>query len=136
MDKHILYVKSEIDSTKSLENKNLMSFHKRLILSMNSTVAQELGIFPGYYATFKRVDKQARQIVVTIVRDRPTKVYDKLSNTRWYKITEPQVGRYNKYCYIRTASLLYDLGMLLYGCFTYELCYQDTDGARTLIINY
>lgn len=115
MDKHILFVKSDIDTTRALKNRDLVSFHKRLQCCFNSTVFEKIGIHAGMYARFIRVNMTKRQIIIQIRKERPT-----IDKSKWYKITNPQVSKYNRYCYIRTTNLVYDFDLLPLGAFEYE----------------
>lgn len=130
MDKHILLVKSDIETTRSLKNKNLVSFHKRFSCCFNRTVFEEIGIKPGMYANFSSVDYEARRIYIIVRNDRPTSF-----KSKWYKITNPQVSKYNSYCYIRTTNLTYDYDMLPLGAFEYAYDVVDIEHIdKTIVI--
>lgn len=123
MEKRILLVTSDIKSTKKLEDKNYVSFHKRMSLCFNRTTLENIGIHHGMYACFTNVDFANRKIHIEVLDEKPNKnSFECLShpNSKWYKITNPQVDNRNKYCYIRTTSLIYDNGLACLGCFNYE----------------
>lgn len=115
MDKHILFVKSDIEHTRSQKNKNLVSFHKRFICSFNSTVFENIGVYPGMYARFAGVAKTSRIIKLIISKNRPTH-----EKSKWYKICNPKVDKRNTYCYIRTTNLAYEFELLPLGAFEYQ----------------
>ena len=114
MDKHILLVKSDIETTRAIKNRNLVSFHKRMHCCFNSTVLEEVGILPGMYASFMYVNHNTREICICVKKERPT-----LEKSKLYKITNPKVSERNRYCYIRTTNLVYDFDLLPLGAFEY-----------------
>ena len=113
MDRKILLVESEIDSTKALKNKQMVSFHKQPRICLNADVLGKTGIYAGMYAQYAHVDFRNRRIYINIVNVKPT-----VKPTSWYKITNPQIG-HHKYCYIRTINLLYDFNIICKGAFNY-----------------
>lgn len=119
MDKQILFVRSEIDSTKALKNRNLVSFHKQQHLSFNQTTLENVDIHPGMYASFHSIDRGKRTIVIEIRTEKIS-----WQKSAWYKITNPKVSKHNRYCYIRTTNLLYDFGIILLGAFEYKVYYD------------
>lgn len=116
MDKNILFVKSDIQNVKSEKNKNLVSFHKQQTLSFNKTTLEQVNIQPGMYASFCYVDKLKRTLTIEVQKDKLP-----WEKSVWYKITNPKVSKHNKYCYIRTTSLLHDFYLVLYGAFEYKV---------------
>lgn len=116
MDKHILLVQSEIQTTRAKDNRNLVSFHKQQRLCFNATTLEKCNIYYGMYARFIEVDCEKRTITIAVRKDRP-----KWDKSKWYKITNPKVSKYNNYCYIRTTNLLYDHDILPLGAFEYEV---------------
>lgn len=115
MDKHILFVKSDVDSTKALKNKDLVSFHKQPRMCFNATTLEKCRIYAGMYARFMMVNHNSRRIILQVAKEE-----DIVDKKKWYKITNPKVSKYNRYCYIRTTNLLFDHEMLLLGAFEYE----------------
>lgn len=130
MDKHILFVKSEIETTRALKNKDLVSFHKRFNCCFNATVFEQIGIKPGMYAKFIGVDHKERVICIKIKKERPSS-----EKSKWYKVCNPNVSKYNKYCYIRTTNLVYEFDVLPLGAFEYSSEYSH-DGTIYIYINY
>ena len=116
MDKNILFVKSDIENVKSEKNKNLVSFHKQQILSFNKTTLEQVNIQPGMYASFDSIDRLRRILTIEVRKNKFP-----WEKSAWYKITNPQVSKHNKYCYIRTTNLLHDFGLVLYGAFEYKV---------------
>ena len=116
MDKTILFVKSDIQNVKSERNKNLVSFHKQQILSFNKTTLEQVNIQPGMYASFNSINRQARILTIEVRKNKVP-----WEKSAWYKITNPQVSKHNKYCYIRTTNLLHDFDLVLYGAFEYKV---------------
>lgn len=131
MDKHILFVKSDIEHTRALKNKNLVSFHKRFICCFNATVFEEIGIYPGMYARFCGVDFDKRKIDIQVVRERPS-----FEKSKWYKIINPQVSKTNRYCYVRTTNLVYDFELLPFGAFEYDYDYDDAMGIIHIFVKF
>lgn len=119
MDKHILFVKSDTETTRALQNRNLVSFHKRFNCCFNATTLQKLSIHEGMYARFTFVDFDRRLIHITVRTERPD-----FEKSKWYKIRNPKVSKYNQYCYIRTTNLVYDFDLLPIGAFEYS-CYSN-----------
>lgn len=111
MDKHILFVKSDIDSTKALKNKELVSFHKQPRVCFNRTTLEKCGIREGMYARFASVDYARRTIRLEVEETRPD-----LYKSQYYKIDNR-----NTYCYIRTTHLLFEHEIVLYGAFEFEV---------------
>lgn len=116
MDKTILFVKSDIQNVKSERNKNLVSFHKQQILSFNKTTLEQVNIQPGMYASFNSIDRLRRILTIEVRKNKVS-----WEKSAWYKITNPQVSKHNKYCYIRTTNLLHDFDLILYGAFEYKV---------------
>lgn len=116
MDKHILFVKSDIDSTKALKNKDLVSFHKQPRVCFNRTTLEKCGIREGMYARFASVDYTNRVIRLEVEEKRPT-----LYKREYYKITNPNVDNRNTYCYIRTTNLMFNHDIVLYGAFDFDV---------------
>lgn len=138
MDKLILHVISDVKSTKKLEDKNLVSFHTQQNLCFNRTTLEQLGIHEGMYAQYSSVNKDRREIRITIREDKPAKVLRQAlaCKSRWYKITNPQISRYNDYCYIRTTALIFEYLIQPLGCFEYELVVDDYCKTKQIIIHY
>lgn len=131
MDKHILLVKSEVETTRSMKNRNMVSFHKRFQCCFNSTVFEKIGVYPGMYARFVDVSMTHRLIRIDIVRERPD--FDK---SKWYKIINPKVSKYNQYCYIRTTNLVYDFDLIPLGAFDYDFSTTAKDRVASIFIKF
>ena len=137
MDTKILYVTSDIDSTKCRENNDLVSFHRQPVMFMNAKVLSNMGVHAGMYARYTEVDFNARYVVIEIRYDKPltNPITTEKNKSRWYKITNPRINTRNRYCCIRTTDLLYNFGLLLYGAFDYmyEVIHKDDTVGRLTI---
>lgn len=128
--KTIEYVTSNVSSTRSIKDKDLVSFHKQPHLCLNTTVFENIGIRPGMYARYLSVDEKSRRITIAIRKDKP-----EWQQSKWYKLCEPKVSKRVRYCYIRTTNLLFDYNLLLLGCFEYETMTENPD-IKFVIIKY
>lgn len=125
MDKHILLVESDIDSTKALANKDMVSFHKQPRICFNRTTLERAGIKPGMLAQFIGTSIFNRKIYIQVfpkeVLSQPNVA--RFVDTRYqkYKLTNPKINSRNEYCYLRTTSLLYDFDLICKGAFEYSV---------------
>lgn len=120
MDKTILFVESDITTTRKQTHNNLVSFYVQLRMCFNETTLYRSGIDEGMYARFMYNDTSTRTISLEISSYKPDTF-----KSKWYKICNLCTKQSNKYLTIRTTQLLYDFEIVLHGAFKYECVYRN-----------